>query len=206
MIKSRAVKFAITCGFVFGLSGSAMATTLTYSFTGVTDSVDNEGATLVGTIGSSIVGQFSFDLIAPTMVDPNYLGWAGSWTANVSVDGNPFVIDTPLQGSIVQYLVTDNWSLFTRNLDSVRLGLYLELSNPGLPISPSITPGALANYETAIFVFGGGNFESTRFRGHLTNLELVSEVPLPAALPLFAAGLGAMGFMGWRRKRKALAN
>ena len=28
-------------------------------------------------------------------------------------------------------------------------------------------------------------------------------VPIPAALPLFAAGLGAMGFMGWCRKRKA---
>ena len=28
-------------------------------------------------------------------------------------------------------------------------------------------------------------------------------VPLPAALPLFAAGLGAMGFLGWRSKRRA---
>jgi len=26
--------------------------------------------------------------------------------------------------------------------------------------------------------------------------------PLPAALPLFAIGLGAMGLFGWRRKRK----
>jgi PEP-CTERM motif-containing protein len=30
-----------------------------------------------------------------------------------------------------------------------------------------------------------------------------SPVPLPAALPLFAAGLGAMGFMGWRKTKKA---
>lgn len=30
-----------------------------------------------------------------------------------------------------------------------------------------------------------------------------SPVPLPAALPLLAAGLGAMGFMGWRKRRKA---
>ena len=28
-------------------------------------------------------------------------------------------------------------------------------------------------------------------------------VPLPAALPLMAAGLGAFGFMGWRRRRAA---
>jgi hypothetical protein len=32
-----------------------------------------------------------------------------------------------------------------------------------------------------------------------------SETPLPAALPLFATGLGAMGLLGWRRKRKAAA-
>jgi hypothetical protein len=26
--------------------------------------------------------------------------------------------------------------------------------------------------------------------------------PVPAALPLFATGLGALGFAGWRRRRK----
>jgi hypothetical protein len=31
------------------------------------------------------------------------------------------------------------------------------------------------------------------------------ETPLPAALPLFATGLGALGLLGWRRKRKAAA-
>jgi hypothetical protein len=30
-------------------------------------------------------------------------------------------------------------------------------------------------------------------------------VPLPATLPLFATGLGALGLLGWRRKRKAQA-
>jgi len=30
----------------------------------------------------------------------------------------------------------------------------------------------------------------------------VSLTPVPAALPLFAGGLGAMGLLGWRRKRK----
>jgi hypothetical protein len=29
--------------------------------------------------------------------------------------------------------------------------------------------------------------------------------PIPAALPLFATGLGALGLLGWRRKRKAQA-
>jgi hypothetical protein len=34
---------------------------------------------------------------------------------------------------------------------------------------------------------------------------LAAETPLPAALPLFATGLGALGLLGWRRKRKAAA-
>ena len=33
----------------------------------------------------------------------------------------------------------------------------------------------------------------------------VSTTPIPAALPLFASGLGAMGLLGWRRKRKVAA-
>jgi hypothetical protein len=33
----------------------------------------------------------------------------------------------------------------------------------------------------------------------------VATTPLPAALPLFATGLGTMGLFGWRRKRKNAA-
>jgi hypothetical protein len=36
----------------------------------------------------------------------------------------------------------------------------------------------------------------------IMNLDAVLVTPLPAALPLFASGLGAIGFLGWRRKRK----
>ncbi len=32
--------------------------------------------------------------------------------------------------------------------------------------------------------------------------EYVAPTPLPAAFPLFATGLGALGLLGWRRKRK----
>jgi hypothetical protein len=32
-----------------------------------------------------------------------------------------------------------------------------------------------------------------------------TEIPLPGALPLFATGLGLMGLLGWRRKRKDVA-
>ena len=37
------------------------------------------------------------------------------------------------------------------------------------------------------------------------DLSPTTATPLPAALPLFATGLGALGLLGWRRKRKARA-
>ena len=36
-------------------------------------------------------------------------------------------------------------------------------------------------------------------------IQGVAATPLPAALPLFAGGLGALGLLGWRRKRNAKA-
>jgi hypothetical protein len=35
------------------------------------------------------------------------------------------------------------------------------------------------------------------------DLGFAAATPLPAALPLFAGGLGALGLLGWRRKRTA---
>ncbi len=44
--------------------------------------------------------------------------------------------------------------------------------------------------EGEVFLGGGSDLQAT---------------PLPAALPLFASGLSALGLLGWRRKRKAAA-
>lgn len=37
----------------------------------------------------------------------------------------------------------------------------------------------------------------------VADVVTASATPLPAALPLFASGLGGLGLLGWRRKRKA---
>ena len=39
----------------------------------------------------------------------------------------------------------------------------------------------------------------------MTFMTVVSPTPLPAALPLFATGLGVIGLLSWRRKRKDTA-
>ncbi|USG61247.1 VPLPA-CTERM sorting domain-containing protein [Sneathiella marina] len=52
-------------------------------------------------------------------------------------------------------------------------------------------------FDEVRFISGSNAFE-------YANVGL-STVPLPAALPLYGAGLAALGFMGWRRRRKAAA-
>ena len=70
----------------------------------------------------------------------------------------------------------------TTDLINITLGAFITGLEGGL---------AYANISDAVFQGG-------EIRGQLT-----ATTPLPAALPLFASGLGALGVIGWRRKRKA---
>jgi len=51
---------------------------------------------------------------------------------------------------------------------------------------------------------GSGGFEGASGESFFPNGTLTA-TPLPAALPLFATGLGGLGLLGWRGKRKAQA-
>jgi hypothetical protein len=54
-------------------------------------------------------------------------------------------------------------------------------------------------------LFGGAAGTNFQFVSNAFINQPPSAVPLPGALPLFATGLGALGLLGWRRKRKAQA-
>ena len=41
--------------------------------------------------------------------------------------------------------------------------------------------------------------------GYVLTITAATATPLPAALPLFATGVGGLGLLGWRRKRKNAA-
>ena len=52
---------------------------------------------------------------------------------------------------------------------------------------------------------GVGDFPAFASAEGSFEIGTASATPLPGALPLFASGLGALGVLGWRRKRKATA-
>jgi hypothetical protein len=60
-----------------------------------------------------------------------------------------------------------------------------------------ITPG------TYVWTWGGGSCSTDQ----CFELEIgeIGQTPIPAALPLFATGLGGLGLFGWRKKRKNAA-
>jgi hypothetical protein len=66
--------------------------------------------------------------------------------------------------------------------------------------------GGLFNNITTLVLALGPNYNgSTGDPEYYVSGLVVTPVPLPAALPLFATGLGALGLLGWRKKRKNAA-
>jgi hypothetical protein len=53
--------------------------------------------------------------------------------------------------------------------------------------------------SVSVNFIGGLPFNSTSAAGQ----AVPRGTPLPTALPLFATGLGGLGLLGWRRKRKS---
>ena len=77
--------------------------------------------------------------------------------------------------------------------------------------NPLTTPGTdpilvgVNSYECFSFGCPPGGADGVDTRYFTVGSAVAVVTPLPAALPLFATGLGALGLFGWRRKRKAAA-
>jgi hypothetical protein len=66
-------------------------------------------------------------------------------------------------------------------------------------------PTVDGTYLWNVFYTGDGNNIARAETETVIVGPTVGATPLPAALPLFATGLGGLGVLGWRRKRKAQA-
>ena len=101
--------------------------------------------------------------------------------------------------------VASGYNLVTTNASSPQ-------TIDGATIDSLMGSPASGTVDAAVEITGLNSFTSVTFQDTTGNspafefdIAGVAQTPLPAALPLFATGLGAMGLFGWRRKRKAQA-
>jgi hypothetical protein len=105
---------------------------------------------------------------------------SGNMVLTLGGPNNPFTFQNADNSS---FTITSG---FVTGLNTLRL----IVNDTGEGISGNLNPNSAPTSATLI--------------GSVT-FDAVSTVPLPGALPLFATGLGALGLLGWRRKRKAKA-
>jgi hypothetical protein len=152
-----------------------------------------------------------------TFTSPAY----GSGYVNFTVDNTGLVTSASGQfNSIISPIYSGPITLDT-SVSGATLGIFTFTFTNILSLTPPYFP-AYSN-GLGIIKIAGLDYEFNSFQpgctsicdllvgppGYVAGFNISSEsltaTPLPAALPLFATGLGAIGLLGWRRKRKAAA-
>ena len=200
LMRRLAVAAAVIVGAALGVP--AANASVMYNFSGdfgppaftASVSLDVVGGQALSGTGTITFGASTFDLTLITLTTDggkgNYGGqtgfrdnrgtdiFNGDTTVPIDTNGLIFAIsDNPLWGQDALFAAWDNGG-----------------GNLGFLISGTLTGVFNEYYKIAV---GSGEIA-------LTGSEN-SQTPLPAALPLFATGLGTLGLLGWRRKRKAAA-
>ena len=123
------------------------------------------------------------------LVSNNPIGFAGAWLGGKAPEG---WLVGPEAGTGFGY---ENWRINEPN-------------NAGyayMSLGTGTTPGSWLDDSTAFSPQGVPHPLADPVIGYFVEFEAsdIATIPVPAAFPLLAGGLGLMGLIGWRRKRKA---
>jgi hypothetical protein len=209
--------FATICGVLnlLLISGVAHAATVTYSSAASWNSAvtvtggDNYdsynwsagppggGTTLLADFSSTTLSGINYSLTQGEIygISPAYTNDAAYLTSNYLLwqnSGVPLTITLPTSVTAIG---------FNYGSDVGNAAPFVITLGNGFSITVNSNSNSYAFFgvssDTAFSSFTIGDWPQV---GALDNLAY-SATPLPAALPLFATGLGAMGLLGWWRKR-----
>jgi hypothetical protein len=152
---------------------------------------------------------------ACTVETADFIGpHSGSFLVNVFNNG-----PNPVFGTLSQTITTTPGDTYELSVWSAK-----NLSNPvleyqiGSGTAVTMAPGLGAYSDTIVDFVASSSSTPIAFLfatqlgfgsiviDDVSVVETAGATPLPAALPLFASGLGALGLLGWRRKRKSRAS
>jgi hypothetical protein len=169
------------------------------------------------TVSSSQYIQVPYDMSSAgvfTLGDPDQIAWAIEFT---SVNPGTGTIQFFSSSSIPKILFASDTFAVPSSPGVVTIiqiiNLSPSLTDPFGLVAIKASDGAVFDVTILAFAFGiqslGAFSGSPTFESHdFETIEITAppaETPLPAALPLFAGGLGVIGLLGWRRKRKQVA-
>lgn len=197
-IVKRLVLPALVC---FAIGGPADATTIAFSHSPV--DVHSFGLSPVN-FDDTYVGQTDKRGVIGAAFDMPVGYQLSGFVADPLPPGSPFSIGPFVSPSLFFVLPAELGN------SSHLFGIYFAPTSPG-PFAATLTfRVTLAEIDPVGFCgfIGGPPVDCNIYLTQTlavsgVGLASPSPVPIPAALPLFATGLGVVGFLGWRRKRKA---
>ncbi len=114
------------------------------------------------------------------------------------IPGPLFEPATSATGNLVSFSLTfKSVHVFEGYVSDASLGTSTDTWDNATFTSLGLTPGT---YE---WTWASANGSTDADQSFTIDIVAPTTTPLPATLPLFASGLGALGLLGWRRKRKA---
>jgi len=175
--------FGLLVGVAFLGVETASATSITYDFSDTVGSLSVSGA--ITTDGT------------PGVLSPSNIS---SWQYTITGDGSPITAsgNSNLQLSGAVLTASGNNLLF--NFSDTGGNSFVFGTNP----TDVRWESSISGIEPGLFqIYVPGNIQTAVFSGDLViaSVPVPSATPLPAALPLFATGLGVMGWLAKRRKR-----
>jgi hypothetical protein len=190
---------AIAALSLFGLSSQAQAVTLNFNFSITNDPLwGNVSGTVTGEVFGLVDNATSSATSVQIFTWPaGLIPLANQSSYTAPIDATTWASQAQNSFTVVAGAITsggfhaDN-STAVSSLDR----LYLNGNGPCVS-GPTCSFLSLGSNDTQ-YVWATSNAFT------LFTPATPSAVSLPAALPLFATGLGALGLLGWRRKRKAV--
>jgi hypothetical protein len=207
-MKRTALAFCVAIACMASASHS-FATTLSLSFSGTVDFVNNAGLDSGIAIGQPINGSMMLSVTNPSTSTPEEIRYSG--LADYELTGFPSGFR--VGGTIDNRVELNHSSLEFAAPGFTSLELEFSSNSNTAPLFNSLsdipdvaTLIALYGNASGLYTVAPSGLHFPHFiigfsidGGHLT----VNDTPIPPALPLFASALGGLAFMGWRRKNSA---